>query len=153
MNTLKVRGKIGVYGRSLGGIASCHLANRFPGLVQTLIVDRTFSELDALSERRVYGRCTKSLFKLISFNWRTLNDRNFIEAKCFKILTCDSLDDVVDNFSSLNLGVAQKYAVHSYSENKWNTFYKALCTLHDLEATLYSRLTSLEREDLIARVA
>ena len=27
---LKLTGKIGVYGRSLGGIASCHLANKFP---------------------------------------------------------------------------------------------------------------------------
>lgn len=30
VNTIKVRGKIGVYGRSLGGIASTHLANKYP---------------------------------------------------------------------------------------------------------------------------
>ncbi len=29
VNRLKVRGKIGVYGRSLGGIASTHLAKKF----------------------------------------------------------------------------------------------------------------------------
>jgi pimeloyl-ACP methyl ester carboxylesterase len=33
INGLKIRGKIGVYGRSLGGIASCHLANKFPKIV------------------------------------------------------------------------------------------------------------------------
>ena len=49
VNKLKVRGKIGVYGRSLGGIASCHLANKFPHIVKALIVDRTFSELDQLA--------------------------------------------------------------------------------------------------------
>ena len=64
VNRLKVRGKIGLYGRSLGGIASCHLANKFP-VISAIIVDRTFGELDALSERRVYGRCTTTLFKLI----------------------------------------------------------------------------------------
>jgi pimeloyl-ACP methyl ester carboxylesterase len=112
MNKLKIKGKIGVYGRSLGGIASTHLANRYPNQIKTLIADRTFCELDLLAERRVIGRCTKVLFKLISFNWRALNDRNFIEAKCFKILTCDPLDDVVENFSSLSVGIAIKYAKH-----------------------------------------
>lgn len=74
VNTMKLRGKIGVYGRSLGGIASCHLANKFPKIIKSLIVDRTFSELDLLAERRVPGRCTRLLLKFISFNWRALND-------------------------------------------------------------------------------
>jgi hypothetical protein len=30
VNQMKLKGKIGVYGRSLGGITSCHLANTFP---------------------------------------------------------------------------------------------------------------------------
>lgn len=30
---LKVKGKIGVYGCSLGGMAACHLANKFPGKI------------------------------------------------------------------------------------------------------------------------
>lgn len=46
INKLKIRGKVGVYGRSLGGIASTHLANTFPNIVNVLIVDRTFSEID-----------------------------------------------------------------------------------------------------------
>lgn len=33
INKLKIRGKIGVYGRSLGGISSCHLAQKFPSIV------------------------------------------------------------------------------------------------------------------------
>ena len=74
VNQLKIRGKIGVYGRSLGGIASCHLANKFPNIVKTLIVDRTFSEVSELSFRRLPGRCTKFLYRLISFNWLALND-------------------------------------------------------------------------------
>lgn len=49
VNQMKIKGKIGVYGRSLGGIASCHLANTFPNQIKVLIVDRTFSEIDQLS--------------------------------------------------------------------------------------------------------
>jgi len=49
LNQMKIKGKIGVYGRSLGGIASCHLANTFPNQIKVLIVDRTFSEIDQLS--------------------------------------------------------------------------------------------------------
>lgn len=30
ISKMKLRGKIGVYGRSLGGIAACHLANKYP---------------------------------------------------------------------------------------------------------------------------
>jgi pimeloyl-ACP methyl ester carboxylesterase len=106
LNDMKVRGGIGVYGRSLGGIASTHLANKFPGLVKSLVVDRTFSELNVLSERRMQGRCTDIVYNLISYNWQALNDENFANAKCFKILTCDPQDDVVDNFCSLPSGVA-----------------------------------------------
>jgi pimeloyl-ACP methyl ester carboxylesterase len=33
VNKLRLKGKIGVYGRSLGGISACHLANKFPQIV------------------------------------------------------------------------------------------------------------------------
>ena len=42
-----------------------------------------------------------------------MNDSNFIEAKTpIKILTCDPNDDVVDNYSSLAVGVASKLAIN-----------------------------------------
>ena len=45
VNNIKVKGKVGVYGRSIGGIAACHLAAKYPDLIQTLIIDRSFDEL------------------------------------------------------------------------------------------------------------
>lgn len=105
---LKLKGKIGVYGRSLGGIASTHLANKYPEVIKALIVDRTFCEFDKLSECRLKGSCTKYLFKILSCNWKNFNDVNFSKAKCFKIVTCDPKDDVVDNFSNIAVGVAKK---------------------------------------------
>lgn len=44
-NLLRLSGKIGVYGRSIGGIAACHLANKYPDLVEALMIDRSMNEL------------------------------------------------------------------------------------------------------------
>ena len=56
---------------------------------------------------------------------------NTIEAKCFKVLTCDPNDDVVDNFSSLHVGVAKKYAVNTYTEA---SLFEKISKLADAEA-------------------
>jgi hypothetical protein len=81
-----------------------------------MIVDRSFSELDVSSERRLYGKWSKILYKFVSFNWQSENDLNFINAKgCFKIATCDPVDEVIDNFSALPTGVADKLSTHTYS--------------------------------------
>lgn len=45
VNKLQIKGKIGVYGRSIGGIAACHLAAKYNDLVEVLVVDRTLDEL------------------------------------------------------------------------------------------------------------
>lgn len=71
---LQLKGKVGVYGRSLGGIASTHLANKYPKVVSALVVDRTFCELEVSSERRLFGFWTKVLYRFVSFNWRAKND-------------------------------------------------------------------------------
>lgn len=52
---LRLAGKIGVYGRSIGGIAATHLAAKFPDLIELLIVDRSLSELTGLVEERFGG--------------------------------------------------------------------------------------------------
>ncbi len=41
----KVRGKIGVFGRSIGGITACHLAAKYNDLVELLVIDRSLDEL------------------------------------------------------------------------------------------------------------
>lgn len=71
LNKLKLKGKIGVYGRSIGGIASCHLANKYPDIISTMIIDRTFSELESLSTYKLVGYPTKWIFRGISCHWKT----------------------------------------------------------------------------------
>jgi pimeloyl-ACP methyl ester carboxylesterase len=50
VNDLQIKGKIGIYGRSIGGITACHLASKFYDIVEVLICDRTLSELQGVTE-------------------------------------------------------------------------------------------------------
>ena len=107
VNNLRVKGQIGVYGRSIGGLTACHLANKYNNLVKSLIVDRSFYELSTVPEGKIKGKCTAKLYDLLSWKWRTLNHSNFVKTtSCHKIITCDPLDDTVDLFGNLSTGVA-----------------------------------------------
>ena len=107
VNKLRVKGKIGAYGRSIGGLTACHLANKYKPLVKSLIVDRSFYELSAVPENKIKGRNTAKLFDLLSWKWRTKNHSNFVTTdNCYKIITCDPLDDTIDQFGNLSTGVS-----------------------------------------------
>lgn len=58
VNKLRVKGKIGVYGRSIGGLTACHLANKYSPLIKSLIVDRSFYELYTITENKLKGNFT-----------------------------------------------------------------------------------------------
>lgn len=60
-----VTGKVGVYGRSLGGIPTCHISP----LVDMIIVDRSFSNLRDMAVARFGGRLADFLFKVGSLGW------------------------------------------------------------------------------------
>ena len=108
VNKLRLKGQIGVYGRSIGGLTPCHLANKYDNLVNALIVDRSFYELSSVPEGKIKGDCTAKLYDLLSWKWRTLNHSNFVTTtSCYKIITCDPMDDTVDLFGNLATGVAQ----------------------------------------------
>jgi hypothetical protein len=59
-----------------------------------------------VSTRKFTGSGTLHLYDLVTFKWETNNDINFIKAKCFKISTCDPLDDVIDQYACLSARVA-----------------------------------------------
>ena len=46
VNRIQVKGKIGVYGRSIGGIAASHLVQKFPKIIKCFVGDRTMGEFD-----------------------------------------------------------------------------------------------------------
>ena len=70
-----LRGKIGVYGRSLGGIPTSHLA-QFADMV---IIDRSFGNLYDVAYHKFYGWFAATMFKIGTLGWRTMSDINFLE--------------------------------------------------------------------------
>lgn len=98
-----VRGKIGVYGRSLGGIASTNLIK----FVDMVIVDRSFSNLHEVADRKFFGEWAVALLQFMTGGWRTSNDYDFISterdlkygaknSQCYKVLTCDPNDEIIE---------------------------------------------------------
>lgn len=103
-----VRGKIGIYGRSLGCIAACHLHE----YVDMVIADRGFSDLWTVANRKFYSELSMYLFKYLSFGWQANNDFNYITQNdnsrppSYKVLLQDKNDEIVNFPSSLMVGVA-----------------------------------------------
>lgn len=54
--------------------------------------------------------------------------------------------------SSLCVGIAMKYAVNQYTEQKWKKLYENLWLLYQLEDVLYQKLKDLEKDDLKNRI-
>jgi len=121
---IRVQGKIGVYGRSLGGIATCHLAQQ----VDMVIVDRSFSNLHEVAEKKFHGESARILFKLATGGWRATNEIDLVKPRsckdeeddrqCYKVLTCDVADEIVDLHSSLMIGVAKQSLLKYKQENQ-----------------------------------
>jgi pimeloyl-ACP methyl ester carboxylesterase len=106
-NKLRVQGKIGVYGRSLGGIPSTHLASKYPDLIELLIVDRTFARTELIAQHKEEGSLGMKFFHdLFSFHWETTNDLNYLAVPCFKICPADPLDEVVPLLANLPVNAA-----------------------------------------------
>ena len=115
--TIGVKGKIGVYGRSLGGIAATHLTK----YVDMIICDRTFGNLHSVAETKFYGRIAQTLFNLTT-GWRTTNDVDLTTRdrenkfglqyqNCYKVVTCDKNDEIIDVHSSLPVLAAHHWFV------------------------------------------
>lgn len=92
-NEIKVTGKMGVFGRSLGGIPSSHLAER----CDFAVIDRTFASLDAIARFRFGNGFASLLFKIASFGWQAQSDERYLKAAhCYKVMMLDTKDTVVN---------------------------------------------------------
>lgn len=108
-NQLQLKGKIGVYGRSLGGIPSSHLSSK----VQMAIVDRSFSSFDAMAKYRFFSKAASYFFWVGSLGWQVQSDESFLKPSSdpgspttYKVVMQDKLDQVVCLHACLMLGVA-----------------------------------------------
>jgi pimeloyl-ACP methyl ester carboxylesterase len=135
-------GKIGCFGRSLGGTMASHLANNFGEHIDFLFVDRSLGSLQAISQRLILGSYNQSLFNMLTQGWCINNAKNFYEAKCFKMLTQDPKDDTIDQFSALNAQVAsfaceEEIGETRYSSLKIEKSYNAFRMLFMVENKLF----------------
>ena len=64
-----LRGKVGVYGRSMGGIATCHLSS----MVDMVIMDRTFATLEKVIDKKFFGVPAVSLYSTAAVGWDSNN--------------------------------------------------------------------------------
>ena len=64
-----LRGKFGVYGRSMGGIATSHLTS----MVDMVILDRTFSNLEIVIDRKFHGISAVTIYNSAAFGWDSDN--------------------------------------------------------------------------------
>jgi len=141
VNNLKLRGKFGVYGRSIGGIAACHLAQKFPDLIQTLIVDRSFTEISGVATSKLKGSMTDVIFRLLTYGWQCKDAENYNKsANCYKIVTCDPIDDTIDQFVNCCSGVARIQAKINYNTKEFRDFHESLLYTCNYERQLYEKL-------------
>jgi alpha/beta superfamily hydrolase len=107
-NFIKTKKKfrnIGIHGESLGGCIASHLA--FKIQADFLFADRTFQSLSSTA-RFNYGSAAECLFKL--FGPRDSDVvQDFVSNECFKVLSCDCNDIMINNLGSLKAGVAFQY--------------------------------------------
>ena len=69
-----LKGKFGVYGRSMGGVATCHLSS----LVDMVIADRTFSSLEKVIDKKFFGVAAESVYKVAAVGWWSCNVEGFL---------------------------------------------------------------------------
>jgi pimeloyl-ACP methyl ester carboxylesterase len=90
----------------LGGTLATHLASHYPDHISFLFVDRSFGSITNMSKSLMMGDWNHSLFSTFSCRWRLESAHNFYSAKCFKMVSQDPNDDMVDQYCALNTEVA-----------------------------------------------
>jgi hypothetical protein len=102
---------LGVHGESLGGMFACHLARTKQ--LNYLFADRTFSSLSDVAHFG-FSRAVRFAFNLLN-DWNYDSMEAYIETNCYKVIACDSKDEVLPYLSSLKVGVAQAVFAKEFS--------------------------------------
>lgn len=139
INRIQVKGQIGVYGRSIGGIAASHLVAKFPTIIKVFVGDRTMGKLESLIKNRFPkgSYWTAILYRMWTCRWNQDNSHKFLEnATCYKIHCADQNDDTVDIFSSHHHEIAKRATHVNYETDGWKTFFFSLQLLFKMEHTL-----------------
>ena len=139
---LGLKGKIGCYGRSLGGTMATHIANHYPQYIKFLFVDRSLGNLEIMAQRIVNGKCNLRLFDCFSQGWSVISDKNYFEAKCFKMVSQDPNDEIVDQYCALNTHAAKRACEEYIGETRYSSLkilktFSAIRMLINVETKLF----------------
>lgn len=134
-----MQGKVGVFGRSIGGITACHLAGKYNDLVELLVIDRSLDELKGIVQSKLRGSAIANMYNQLTRGLVCNNAANYIKGvNCYKIITCDPLDDTVGPFESTMAGVAKGLARHNYNTQEFKLLFQSLRYLVQLEDRKYN---------------
>lgn len=106
--------KIGVHGQSLGGLLACHLASKCN--LDFLCADRTFSSFSNIVNFSFSSLFAK-VFQIIS-NWSENNASKYTSSKCYKVVTYDPKDEIINVMSSLQTGIVKEAIYSRISEKR-----------------------------------
>lgn len=95
---------LGVHGESLGGIVAAHIARKCE--VDFLFVDRSFDKLSEVVQYS-FGKWAKVMMKTVK-KWETEASFDYLYVNCYKILSADPHDNMINDLASMKSGVAIK---------------------------------------------
>lgn len=122
-----------------------HLANHYPQHVDFLMIDRSLSSLNEMARNALTGSCNNFLLDWLSRGWALSSDKNFYNAKCFKLLTQDPEDNIVPALSALCTTVAREACDDLLGEQrhinlKIEKAFNAMRMLYHIDAALHTAL-------------
>ena len=97
---------LSVHGESLGGAVACYIASHID--VQFLFCDRTFCSLYEVAGVS-FGVVARSVLKAFT-GWDLAPINDYLDAGCYKALSCDPADTIIKNLSSLKSGISHRFA-------------------------------------------
>jgi hypothetical protein len=96
--------KIGVHGRSIGGVVASHLARK--GLVNFLFADRTFMSLNEVASAML-GTWAGYGLPILTGWFNTDVTSDYVFSSCYKVLGAANNDEIIPEAASLKTGVAK----------------------------------------------
>lgn len=89
----------------MGGLVACHLARK--GLVDFLFSDRSFYSLDIVPVYSM-GSWARWAMKIFAM-WKEIDATDdYIFANCYKVMSQDPNDEVINDNASLKTGISLK---------------------------------------------
>ena len=95
-------GRLGVHGESLGGCIATYLASH--AQADFLFADRTFASLSQVAMYN-FGKVAYYLL-MATLNWGTDATFDYLSTSCYKVISADPRDSMINDLASLKSGVA-----------------------------------------------